>query len=86
MKIYMSTIVPILMYMLAVKLHLTPTQTKKLEMIEKRGRRIIRDKVPSIAKKAQERTDKLVEQCLNDKPAIKSVQTSKVILKYKITP
>ena len=65
MKIYLSTIVPILTYVLSIKLHLTGTQLEKLKMIEQRGQRIIGKSVPSLEKKAKKHTVKLVQNCLN---------------------
>ena len=60
----MSTIVPILTYMLSVKLHLTGTQCQKLVSIEERAKRIIGKSVPPIQKSMKDRTVKLVRNCL----------------------
>ena len=65
MKIYTSTIIPILTYMLSVKIHLNDTQLKKLGSIERRGQQIIGKNVPSLRKTAKDRIVKIVNDCLN---------------------
>jgi len=66
MKIFISTILPILTYSLAVKLYLTRTQSMKLLSLENRATKIIGKKVKSIENIMKRQTVSFVWKCINN--------------------
>ena len=64
MSIYMATILPILSYSLAIKLHLSTTQSQKLRSLENRASKIVGKKVKSAEKCMKLQTLSLMWKCL----------------------
>ena len=66
MKIYMTTIVPILVYMGSLKLHLTATQKDRLHSLERRVSTITTQKVRSIESLIKRQCCTVVKRCLEN--------------------
>ena len=66
MKIYMTTIVPILVYMGSLKLHLTATQKDRLYSLERRVSTITTQKVRSIESLIKRQCCTVVKRCLEN--------------------
>lgn len=64
MRIYVSTILPILTYTNMVKLHLTKTQSSKLTSLERRAERIVKQKVPTTENIIKKKMIIFVRRCL----------------------
>lgn len=65
-KIYMATIVPILVYMGTLKLQFTATQQARLHSLERRVSTITRKRVPSIENLIKRQCCKTVKKCLEN--------------------
>ena len=70
MKIYTSTILPILTYSLAIKFTLSKTQSLKLISFERRASSIIGKNVKSIQNTVKKRTLNFVQKCLKGEACV----------------